>query len=478
MTDTLLCWHAERAGTDVLRGAISSLRKRKVEIGRVVYLVNAEREAEIEPKLREFAVEIKIVPLSFEDPTRHADIYQQVRDRALPLLADVRGSLHINVSPGTPAMHAVWLILHAGGAFPEGTRLWSSQFSRSTGRHRIDSVNFELPTYLGEIRRIQRAPPRQAGYEVEARSPARREALELLKRYARVMGAPLLILGERGIGKTRLVETFVQPLKQRRSITTVACGGLDSTLAESLLFGHEKGAFTGAAAKRKGLLAEADGGILFLDEVQDLPAVAQRQLVRVFQDRQRRFRPLGSDKESSVDVELVCASNLSLDRLRERLDADFFDRINHLLVTIPPLRECRDDLAEDWRRVWEEAGSDETTPRDPPWSVEMERVLGQHTLPGNLRDLQRLAVLLIAWMDGSPSTQAMGSALREWTNLCAVTESNDQTLGQGTREERTHWFQSKLALWAKQQYGTWEKAAKVLGVSSRTLRDDAKRSKP
>lgn len=100
--------------------------------------------------------------------------------------------------------------------------------------------------------------------------------------YARVIGAPLLILGERGTGKTRLVETIVATLKGRKKVVTVPCGGLDSALAESLLFGHRKGAFTGAAADRPGLLAEAGGGILFLDEVQDLPKPAQRKLVRVF----------------------------------------------------------------------------------------------------------------------------------------------------------------------------------------------------
>ncbi|NVZ67150.1 sigma 54-interacting transcriptional regulator, partial [Pseudomonas gingeri] len=125
-----------------------------------------------------------------------------------------------------------------------------------------------------------------------------------LFRYARVTGAPLLILGERGTGKSRLVETQVATLKQRpNKVVTLACGGLESTLAESLLFGHVKGAFTGAAQERKGLLAQATGGILFLDEIQDLPRPVQRQLVRVFQDRQRRYRPIGSDKEISVDFE-------------------------------------------------------------------------------------------------------------------------------------------------------------------------------
>ncbi len=266
-------------------------------------------------------------------------------------------------------MHAVWLILHAGGAFPEGTKLWSSQYSRETKRSRIDPVDFEVTTYLAEIHRLQRAEPERAVYEPDAASPARRAAFERLARYSKVIGAPLLVLGERGIGKTRLVETYVATLKGRERVVTVACGGLDSSLAESLLFGHRKGAFTGAAADRPGLLAEADGGILFLDEVQDLPKSAQRKLVRVFQDRQRRFRPVGSDRETSVDVELVCASNLPVADLREQLDADLFDRLSHLAVRVPPLRECRDDVEADWAKVWRELRQRQDLPEDAPWSL-------------------------------------------------------------------------------------------------------------
>ena len=94
---------------------------------------------------------------------------------------------------------------------------------------------------------------------------------------------PLLVLGERGTGKTRIVATLVPELKRRPgNVVTLACGGLDSSLADSMLIGHRKGAFTGAVGDRPGLLAEADDGILFLDEVQDLPKAAQRKLVRVF----------------------------------------------------------------------------------------------------------------------------------------------------------------------------------------------------
>lgn len=189
-TGTLLCWHAERAGIEVLESAIKALQNRRIDIDRVLYLVQAERTPDVPTTVGQAVVESIDIPL--DDPTQHAVIYEQMRDRVLPRLRNLRGGLHINVSPGTPAMHSVWLMLHAGGALPEGTQLWSSQVSRETSRVRIDPVNFSVTTYLAEIQRVARLQPQLAVYEAQARSPARRLALDHLARYARVLGAPLL----------------------------------------------------------------------------------------------------------------------------------------------------------------------------------------------------------------------------------------------------------------------------------------------
>lgn len=466
--NTLLCWHAERAGVDVLEHAIRGLRNRRIKIGHVLYLVQSKRERP--PAVIEDA-EVEVIEVPLDDPTQHAAIYAQVRSLVLPRLRALKSDLHVNLSPGTPAMHSVWLILHAGGALPARTRLWSSQFNKATQRTRIDEVDFSVTTYLSEIRHLAQAEPSVAVYEPEARSAARRTAFETLSRYARVTSAPLLILGERGVGKTRLVETIVATLKARRKVVTLPCGGLDSGLADSLLFGHRKGAFTGAASDRAGLLAEADGGVLFLDEVQDLPRAAQRKLVRVFQDRQRRYRPLGSDREVSADIELVCASNLPITELRERLDADLFDRLSHLTVTVPPLRECRDDLKDDWSRVWCELRQRDDIPRNAPWSPELERMLHRHALPGNLRDLQRLAVLTMAWWSHEQGT-ALRDALREWATQMPTTNERNTQLGKGSRAERIRRFRQQLAQWAKEQHGTWSAAAAALECDEKTLRQD------
>jgi len=467
---TLLCWHAERGGRGVLDSALKSLRNRHIDIDRVLYLVQGDRSAGHAVHLEGAVIEHIAVPLA--DPTQHASIYEQVRQVVLPRLRAMGGDLHINVSPGTPAMHSVWLILHAGGALPPGAILWSSQLNSETGRARIDPVNFSMTTYLAEIRRQARLAPDLAMYEPTALSAGRRAALEQLARYAKVVGAPLLVLGERGTGKTRLVEQFVAPLKGKKKIVTVPCGGLESALAESALFGHRKGAFTGAVTDRPGFLAAADGGILFLDEVQDLPKTAQRMLVRVFQDRLHRYRPVGSDEEQRVDVELVCASNLSLAALRDRLDADLFDRLSHLAVTLPPLRECREDVREDWARVWQELRQQASLPIDAPWSSALASTLQHHDLPGNLRDLQRLAMLCMAWSSSIDSSVDLSSALGEWERFANV-EPGTNSLGAGSRDERIRQFRGRLAKWAKEKYGTWAAAAASLECDEKTLRKDA-----
>jgi DNA-binding NtrC family response regulator len=469
---TLLCWHSERAGFQVLENALEGLRNQHVIIGQVFYLVQTSKKSEVPYKIND--IPIKVYPLDIGDPTRHQMIYEKIRDDILPIIKKIP-ELHINISPGTPAMHSVWLILHAGGVFPEGTQLWSSQYDPGTKRSRIDKVSFQINTYLSEINRLKHLDPGVAIYELEARSKLRQKAFERLERYARVEGAPLLIIGDRGTGKTRIVEKIVAKLKQREKVITLPCGGLDSTLAESLLFGHSKGAFTGAIASKEGLIKEADKSILFLDEVQDLPKAIQRKLVRVFQDHSRRFRRLGETEEESSNFELVCASNKKFHILRKELDADFFDRLSHLVVEIPPLRDCREDLRDDWQRVWSELRRSESFPKEAPESDELVKIFQNHPLSGNLRDLQRLASLIMAWWPRHQCETAISKALKEWQRW----ENTDigpeeKQFGQGSRKDRIRWFQAELATWAKKKYGTWSAAAKELECDEKTLREDIK----
>ncbi len=471
-TATLLAWHSKNHGIEVLRNAVRLLKGKGHHFGRVIYLCRKAEPFSADDSWDGPRLEVKTLPV--RDPSSHAEVYQAVSEEVLPLVQGESG-LNINVSPGTPAMHCVWLLLHAGGAFPAGTRLWSSQREGRDGPVRIDPVEFPITTYLAQIREIAAVRAPVAQYDPEAKSPSRRRALEDLIRYADVAGAPLLVLGERGTGKTRLVETLVASIKGRDNVVTVPCGALDSTLAESELFGHVKGAFTGAEANRKGLLGNADGGILFLDEVQDLPSGVQRKLIRFLQDQRRRYRQVGGDKELSADVEVVCASNLPTAELSKRLAPDLFDRLSHLTMALPPLRECREDLEDDWARVWRELRVSTGVPSEAPRHRSLTEALAGHSLPGNLRDLQRLAVLVTAWWRGRSEAEAVKRAVDAWHAVSRSADNADdsQVWGFGTRRERIREYQRRLAQGAKEQYGTWHRAAKALGCDERTLRDDA-----
>jgi DNA-binding NtrC family response regulator len=473
---TLLTWHSVGGGVEVLGNALALLRGREVHIRRVVYLVEERFAVDLGAlRAQSSGAEVEVLAMPLDDPTRHEIVYALVRDRILPT---IRGctALHINVSPGTPAMHAVWLILHAAGALPAGTRLWSSQVDKRTRTTRIDPVEFEIRTYLAEIRRIERDRPERAAYDPEPRSPARRAALDMLRRFARVPGAPLLILGERGTGKTTLVETYLAPLKQR-PLVALACGtldGADTRMAESELFGHVKGAFTGADKAREGLVTRADRGVLLLDEVQDLPKPLQRKLVRLLQDERRRYRPVGADEEREADVDVVCASNLPLEKLRKRLDADLFDRISLLTVHVPPLRDCREDLPDDYRCVWRSQRRDRSQPDEAPTTRPLLEALLSAPLGGNLRDLQRLALLVMAYWP-ELGAAAVTPALEAWQGRAGAPPQLDAGMGEGTRTARIVAFRRRLALWAKEQWGTWEQAARALACDEATLRKDATR---
>lgn len=417
-------------------------------------------------------IEITFRTVSLENPADHNEIYQGLEKQILPDLKREH-NLHINISPGTPAMHAVWLILHARGHFPTGTLLWSSQYNPDTKRTSIASVDFNVNTYLAEIKTVSCSEGGYALYDLDPKSKVRRDALQTLKQFASVPQAPLLILGERGTGKTRLIETVVSKVKQK-PVITLACGGLDSQVVDSLLFGHIKGAFTGADKDRNGLLKEAKGKVLFLDEIQDLPTSVQRKLVRVLQDNHHRFRPVGSDKEEQTDFELICASNKSLEQLANILDADFLDRVSMLTMSIPPLRACREDILSDWQKIWREVNLSSNLPVDAPVSDELIHFFNSAPLAGNLRDLKKLAFMTCAYLSSNNADMALSNALNSLGKQL-VKDENLTTrfsfgdLSQTTKEDLTRNFNRELAKAAKQQFGTWPKAAQALQVDQKTL---------
>ena len=241
---------------------------------------------------------------------------------------------------------------------------------------------------------------------VEGMVGSSRPMQAVMRRIARVAGtdATVLILGESGTGK-ELVARAIHDQSARASgpFIAVNCAAIPDTLIESELFGHEKGAFTGAVARHTGLVESANGGTLFLDEVGELPASAQARLLRVLQEQE--VRQVGSSKTKRVDVRVLAATHRDLPSMVKEgtFREDLFYRLRVVDVPLPPLRERGDDLAELAEhllgRALERVGRARVEFADDAMTAMMH-----HKWPGNVRELQNAVERAVILCEGAEIT--------------------------------------------------------------------------
>lgn len=214
----------------------------------------------------------------------------------------------------------------------------------------------------------------------------------------------VLVLGENGTGKEHIAEKIHARSKRAgKPFVAVDCGLLSKELAASALFGHEKGAFTGADAKRKGYWEEADGGTLFLDEIGNLPLEVQQMMLRALESK--RYRPVGGNKEKTADVRIIAATNEDMQSAlaEKRFRQDLFHRIKEYTLNIPPLRECREDimpLAEFFR----ELANKEFGKQVKGFNSEARKRMLVHTWGGNVRELKGTVRSAVLFTDGDVIT--------------------------------------------------------------------------
>jgi len=235
------------------------------------------------------------------------------------------------------------------------------------------------------------------------RSPRMREIVEVAKRLARA-NIPVLLSGETGVGK-EVLSRLIHDVGPRRNhpLICVNCGAIPSQLVESTLFGHERGAFTGALQQHKGVFEAADHGTVLLDEIGELPAAAQAALLRVLESR--RITRVGATKEIEIDVRVLAATHRDLDAMCAtgsfRLDLLF--RLNAATLEIPPLRERREDIAplaaRFLRLACKENGCGVRT-----LSSDARTILEAHSWPGNIRELKNAIERAIAIGEGDEVT--------------------------------------------------------------------------
>ncbi len=320
-------------------------------------------------------------------------------------------------------------------------------------RQRLVAENRELREALAERHRVE---------GIIGESGRMQEVLSLVRRVA-PSDATVLIRGESGTGKELIARAlhYASP-RAGGPLVKVNCAALAESLLESELFGHEKGAFTGAVASRKGRFELADGGSIFLDEIGDLPPHLQVKLLRVLQERE--FERVGSSRPVKVDVRLLAATHRDLEALvREgRFREDLYYRINVVTIVLPPLRERREDLPpliEHFLRGF--AGKNGKTVRG--LTREAREALLRYDYPGNIRELENLierAVVLtrddVIGVEDLPLVlEAPASGSVDEAGLIAAVEGLERRM---IREALT------------KADGPQTRAAELLGISERVLR--------
>ncbi len=273
---------------------------------------------------------------------------------------------------------------------------------------------------------------------------------------AAAMSLPILIVGETGVGKDVLAR-FVHERSQRAKKPFVAlnCAALSETLAESELFGHEKGAFTGAVGTRAGLFETANGGTVFLDEIGELPLATQAKLLRTLESSE--VLRVGSSKPIKVDVRFVSATNLDLERAstQGKFRQDLYFRVNGITLHVPPLRARKAEIVELARRFLEAASKKADFAKTPVLAEETIAALESYAWPGNVRELRyAMERALVTGSEGPILVEHLPPQMRG-----ATTPSGKE---EGATRERVIEALAKCD-------GNQTRAAELLGVSRRTL---------
>ncbi len=267
-------------------------------------------------------------------------------------------------------------------------------------------------------------------------SPRMRRVFGVLEKVA---GTPLsvLIVGETGTGKELVAKAVHEASERNRGpFVVVDCGSIPPTLAESILFGHEKGAFTGANERRKGALAEADGGTLFLDELGELPPELQPKLLRALSEKQ--VKRVGGSSFEPIDVRVLAATrrDLGAEMNAGRFRSDLFFRIAQVRVELPPLRERLSDLQPLVEEVCRRVGRPEHVQTVLSW---IEQRMASHDWPGNVRELMNVASVAATLADEPGAIDDVLTLARDeaGVELPRTGSSNEDGAGSFGEEKRS-----------------------------------------
>jgi DNA-binding NtrC family response regulator len=339
------------------------------------------------------------------------------------------------------------------------------------GRLQIDELEMRIARALRqqklEVENVSLRQQLDSKFGVEniiGQSPAIQEVLEVVKQVAPTR-ATVLLLGESGTGKELIAKAIHQlSPRAKQPMVTVHCAALTPTLLESELFGHEKGAFTGAHERRVGRIEQAQGGTLFLDEIGEIDATIQVKLLRFLGER--TFERVGSNKTLNADVRLIAATNKNLEELVKAgtFREDLFFRLRVVEVTLPPLRARMGDVPLLAQSFLREFAKENNKPVNEFTADALETLMSYHW-PGNVRELRTAIEHAVVLCRGEkisardlPASVRGGAAAADPQRALArndltVTEAEKQLIIRALKETR----------------GNRTLAAKKIGMSRRTL---------
>lgn len=414
------------------------------------------------------------------DPTDFEAIYKEavshIEAKIQEYGKDARLTFHL--SPGTSQMSAVWIILSASR--------FRAELIKSSKEKGVQVVNlpFEIAAdYIPDLlkQRDKELEKLAAGVptgikdfrNILHRSKEMQRVIHRAQRVA-IRSIPVLIEGESGTGKELLARAIHQASpRKEKPFVAVNCGAISPELIESELFGHKKGAFTGADSTREGHFEAAKGGTLFLDEIGELPRIAQVKLLRVLQEKE--VVRLGTSTPIPIDVRIIAATNRSLlDEIVEgQFREDLFYRLAVAVLKLPPLREREGDLSLLTDKLLEIVNRENE--HDPAYehkniSASARNLILQHAWPGNVRELLNTLHRAAVWSIGPTITE---EDMEEAILPQPKRKSNENKLLLSNLDERidlqgiisdvaTHYL--KLAM--KTTGSNKSKAAKLLGISN------------
>ncbi len=441
---------------------------------------------------------VVIHTVKLDDPTDYPAVFRAVDSELKAIVGNSSTELAIHLSPGTPAMAAVWVLL--------GKSRYRATFYQShDGRAWQTDIPFDLVAdFVPEVLRdpdfnlqhlAARNPSEVDGFEdIVGDSKILRLAVGRAQKAA-LRDVPVLILGESGTGKEMFARAIHKASRRKNEkFVPINCAAIPESLLESELFGHKKGAFSGATADREGAFEQANGGTIFLDEVGECSADMQAKLLRVLQPPPgkgpscREFSRVGEAKTRTVDVRIIAATNRNL--MDSVTDGDFredlFYRLAVIKVKLPPLRDRKSDIPLLVKALMRDINADFKKQEEPGYhnksvSEAAKIFVRGYDWPGNVRQLRN--TLVEAAVMANSDSIGVGDIRAAIADVPGKKASNDlleHPLGEGfslqelLEDVQRHYLDRAM----DEAHGVKRRAAKMLGYTNyQTLDAQLKRLK-